>query len=328
MSDLSGRIFATWPSAIHASLPELCDSLLSRQISVWPGLAEGYAALQDVRKREIPCDGYSVFVQHNPKRFASTTAKVDDGSRAERACFLCPDNLPPAQQGILFQDEFLILCNPAPIFKKHYTIVHREHIPQQLNGRIGVLLDLARDLSPEFTLFYNGPKCGASMPDHLHFQASPMGAIPIERLLAGGDGSLKRRSSGAVSVATLERAGRPAVVIQGTDALLVRNLISRLLVVAQEVLQSVEEPMVNVLFSFGRGVWSVLVFLRRKHRPEAFFKEGDDRVLISPAAVDIGGLLVAPLERDFERLDADMVRAIYNEVLVDAATVDRIVSAL
>lgn len=159
-----------------ASLDGLADAslrLLEAQRTAWPQLAEGVRALSSVRIRRLPLESTSVALQFNPVRIVSTSARVDSHTIRQRRCFLCVPHLPEPQQGILVSGEFLILCNPAPIFHGHYTISHVGHRPQQLHGNIRTLFGLARGLSPAFTVFYNGPQCGASAPDHLHFQASP-----------------------------------------------------------------------------------------------------------------------------------------------------------
>ena len=156
-------------------------SLLEHQKSTWRLLADAYESLDSARVRDISCGGFSASLQFNPKRIISTGASVDEESVRSRKCFLCPDNLPDEQEGVLFRDDFLVLCNPAPIFSRHFTISAVQHTPQEIGKFIGTLLSLSKELSPEFTLFYNGPRCGASAPDHMHFQASPSRSIPVER---------------------------------------------------------------------------------------------------------------------------------------------------
>ena len=305
----------------------MCDTLLNQQRSSWPELSSGYEALESVRVREIQCDGYSVKVQYNPRRLVSTSAEVDERSVAGRRCFLCLDNLPTEQKGILYRDKFFILCNPAPIFDRHLTIAHRDHTPQVLAGNLQVLLGLAKDLSPVFTVFYNGPKCGASAPDHLHFQACPSGAIHVETdVVDPARRNLEHRID-KVSLYTMRNLGRPIVVVEGSDDSQLLKSFEALLATARKVIRSEDEAMVNVLCSFAEEAWRLIVFFRRKHRPDMYFREGDQRVMISPAAVDVGGLIIAPIEKDFERLDAGMVQQIYDEVILDQESLNHIVAA-
>ena len=119
-------------------------------------------------------------VQFNPGRYISTSAKVDEKSINDRKCFLCPANLPEEQKGILYEEEYLILGNPFPIFPEHFTIPNINHVPQQIKNNFPLMLKLTKDLSKHYVVLYNGPKCGASAPDHFHFQAGTKNFMPIE----------------------------------------------------------------------------------------------------------------------------------------------------
>jgi hypothetical protein len=177
---LEQKIFYSYFPSSGESLSKLYLLLFKKQELAWPRLKEGMAALKEVELRKIQCSGFDVQLQFNPRRIHSTGAHVDAKSIRERKCFLCLANLPGEQQGILYKNEFLLLCNPAPIFYHHGTISHIHHIPQAIEDRIELVLNIVKDLAPSFTVFYNGPKCGASAPDHLHFQTSPAGNIPVE----------------------------------------------------------------------------------------------------------------------------------------------------
>jgi diadenosine tetraphosphate (Ap4A) HIT family hydrolase len=178
---ITPKVFSCFNSAYqNAELPKLCSELFAQQQSTWQQMAEGYASLEFIRIREIICNGCTVKVQFNPKRIISTGADVDPAIINKRKCFLCLENLPEAQQGIQYRDDFLILCNPVPIFPRHFTISSIRHIPQDFKFSVDTMLDIARDISPDYSIFYNGPECGASAPDHLHFQATPRRAIPVE----------------------------------------------------------------------------------------------------------------------------------------------------
>ena len=288
----------------------------------------GYASLLTVRLREIHCRGFSVWLQFNPGRIVSTGAKVDAQSIRERRCFLCVENLPEPQKGIVYKDEFLILCNPAPIFAEHFTISNIHHTPQILAPYIPTMMDLARDLSPRLSVFYNGPKCGASAPDHIHFQANPMGLIPVEKAAQEKLRRVFRRSLDSVDILTLREFGRQVIVLESRQrenlAAVVNNLSDSL----RQTLGVSEEPMMNMLCSFTDGTWRVIVFPRSKHRPDIFFKEEAERVVISPAAVDIGGLIVTPLEKDFKTVDASLVESIFQEVSLPPADVDETILRL
>ena len=309
-------------------MAELSRQLLEQQKLTWPQLTMGYASLLTVRLREIHCRGFSVWLQFNPGRIVSTGAKVDAQSIRERRCFLCVENLPEPQKGIVYKDEFLILCNPAPIFAEHFTISNIHHTPQILAPYIPTMMDLARDLSPRLSVFYNGPKCGASAPDHIHFQANPMGLIPVEKAAQEKLRRVFRRSLDSVDILTLREFGRQVIVLESRQrenlAAVVNNLSDSL----RQTLGVSEEPMMNMLCSFTDGTWRVIVFPRSKHRPDIFFKEEAERVVISPAAVDIGGLIVTPLEKDFKTVDASLVESIFQEVSLPPADVDETILRL
>jgi len=294
----------------------------------WPQLTEGYAALESTRVREIACSNYSVSVQFNPKRISSTGADLDVKTIQERKCFLCLENLPEPQKGILYRDEFLLLCNPAPIFPRHFTFSSIYHIPQELESSLSVLLDLTKDLSPDYTVFYNGPKSGASAPDHLHFQVSPRRAIPIECDAV----DMRRRKrlyyQDHVAGCVLMDYGRTAFIVESTDRLRLLKFLENILEAWKNVLGTSEEPKVNILCSYQEDLWRLIMLPRRKHRPDVYFLKGDGRVLISPAAVDIGGFVVTPLEKDFLRMDAKLIESIFVEVTEPPELIEKILEKL
>ena len=325
----SARVFAAFPSSEGTGqLASTVGRLLDAQRTAWPDLARGLEALDSIRLRTIVTTRYATLVQFNPIRITSTGAKVDPGSIARRRCFLCLENLPEAQQAILYRDEYLILCNPAPIFRGHFTVSHLEHRPQSIEGAIGTMLSLARDLAPAYQVFYNGPRCGASAPDHLHFQASPFGAIPL-----GARPFLERHSNGQVSVrdtvvTLLEGTDRSVLFFRSPSHEQARQTLARILETARRVLETREEPLVNILASWAGLTWQVIVVLRSKHRPEAYFLEGQGKLLISPAAVDMGGLIITPREEDFTRLSAELIEGIYREVSLEPEVAARILEGL
>jgi hypothetical protein len=299
-----------------STLAELSRQLLEQQKLTWPQLRSGYASLATVRLKEIHCRGFSVWLQFNPGRIVSTGAKVDAQSIRERRCFLCVENLPEFQKGIVYKDEFLILCNPAPIFAEHFTISNIHHFPQILEPYIPTMLDLARDLSPRLTIFYNGPRCGASAPDHMHFQANPTGLIPVEMAARENMHRFFHRSLDSVDILTLHNFGRQVIVLESPQRDDLSMVLKKLLDSLSQTVGASEEPMVNVLCSFSDGAWRVILFPRSKHRPDVFFREDAERVVISPAAVDIGGLIVTPVEKDFINVNALLVENIFQEVSV------------
>ena len=323
------KTFAVYDSKSTAvSLSELSVQLLDEQRRTWPQLAAGYSSLSSVCVREVCCRGYSAWLQFNPGRIVSTSAKLDERSIRERRCFLCVEHLPPLQKGILYKDEFLMLCNPAPIFAEHFTISHVRHMPQMLSSGVRTFLDLARDLKPRLTVFYNGPKCGASAPDHMHFQASPTDTIPVEKAAREKGRRVHRQVVRGVEILTLANFGREVVVLESRDEDALETVLLDLVDALQEVTGSAEEPMMNVVCSFGEVAWRVILFPRSKHRQDAYFKEGEEKVLVSPAAVDIGGLIITPVEKDFNRIRPEFVESMFQEVTLPGATVNAALARL
>jgi len=319
---LEKQIFTTFPTGCGAKLGDLCMKLLEDQKKTWPALAAAYAGLAGIKTKAHCCDGYEVRVQFNPARSVSSGAAVDPRSIQSRPCFLCTRNLPSEQKGILYHQEYLILCNPAPIFEKHFTVVHRQHQPQAIAASIGSLLDLAADMSPDFVVFYNGPACGASAPDHLHFQAIPAGLLPLPEAFPEGF-TIIRDSD--VQVYRAEKSDRAVLMLDGNDKELLLQQFDRLLRAAQNIVAGSTEPMINLLCSCANGRWRIMIFFRAKHRPDAFYQEGEQRIFVSPGTIDMAGVIITPREIDFNRLDGQSIRNIYTEVSLSEQMMSKII---
>jgi hypothetical protein len=310
-----------------ASVSSISAALLAQQKQVWPLLHAGYASLASVQTREFAYDGFVVKVQFNPGRITSSAAKVDEKSIRERKCFLCLHNLPPGQRGIRFGDCYVILCNPFPIFPEHFTIPHREHIPQQIAGSFDVLLDLACAMGDRYTLFYNGPRCGASAPDHLHFQAGLSGFMPIdteypEVIRRFGRVVQEQHDLRCIAV---DGYLRRFIALESSSPAVLAGAFVRLVDVLRSTSGPTEEPMMNIIVLFD-GTWRVLVFPRARHRPSFFFEEEEARILISPAAVDLGGVCITPLEKDFHKITREHIAAMFAEVTLGKREFDAIVA--
>ena len=323
------KLFGTYdPRPGAGSLAATSIALLEEQKKTWPQLSQGYEGLSSVRVRDLSCHGFSVRLQYNPARIVSSGAKVDPQSIKERRCFLCVENLPVEQNGILYREKFLVLCNPAPIFARHYTISSVTHIPQELGSSLEIFLLLAKDLSPDFTVFYNGPKCGASAPDHLHFQASPAATIPVEIDVCANDRRILLKRGSGVSYWGLKAYGREVLLVESSDLKELESALVKIIKTLRIVIATSEEPMMNILCSYGDAMWRVIIFPRRKHRPDVYFLEGEASVLVSPASVDIGGLVVTPVEKDFLRIDARLIEDIFQEVTIGHDVMEKMTSLL
>jgi len=274
------------------------DHLLADQIANWPLLTRGIQGLRASQTRVERVAGRDVYVRHIPHRIVSTTAAVDAASIAKRPCFLCSSNLPKEEHGIPFDSEFAIYCNPFPILERHLTIVRVDHRPQRIAGSFPAMLRLAEALEDSF-IIYNGPRCGASAPDHMHFQACSREMFPIQHDAQG------------VSGPSMPNYGRRVFVLRGRNALKLAEQLERLMDILQSVTRSDGEPMVNIAAYFEDGVWTSFVFPRGKHRPKAY--ETGERT-VSPATIDLSGVLVVPVEKDFIAIRGPEIEAIFEEV--------------
>jgi ribosomal protein S18 acetylase RimI-like enzyme len=310
------------------NLSELCLELLSEQKKSWPDLRKGYELLKDIRERDLPCKGFSVRLQYNPRRIKSSLADVSKENVNERRCFLCLDHLPEGQKGILLRSDYLILCNPMPVFSSHFTVSHLDHRLQVIAEHIDTFLQLMADFGPGWMVLYNGPRCGASAPDHLHFQAAPSGQMPIEKEICEGERLTLMKQVDNVLLYRLRDLGREVIILEGDDPMPLEAAFKSFLNGLKKALLIDEEPMINIAGFYEERRWRLVIFPRKKHRPDAFFREGDARIVVSPGVIDMGGLLITPIEKDFDRLDAAAVEGTYGEVSLDGETVETAIKAM
>ena len=327
-AELRRRLYAVFPGKGNSSLDDLAAGLLERQRKTWPGLAEGYAAMEAAMVREIRGDNWVVKVQFNPGRIVSSGAKLDPESIRKRPCFLCLSHLPPEQQTILYRESFLVICNPAPIFPGHLTIAHRRHLPQSILENLEIFLRLAADLGPRMILLYNGPRCGASAPDHLHFQAAPAGLLPVEAEVLEPRNRVSVRRRKGVFLWRTGGLGRGILVIEGKSATSVSLAFSKVIAALCHLNPSDDEPMLNLLCTHTGEGWRLILFPRLTLRPAAYYREGEERLLVSPGAVDMGGLLIIPIKKDFLALDQKLIREIFREVALDDSALDTLFDAI
>jgi hypothetical protein len=305
----------------------MCGELFAQQIFNWQEFAVAHMAMKGAWIREITSGPHTLLVQFNQGRTVSATAALDEETVRNRPCFLCHHRLPAAQKGVLYRQTFLILVNPHPIFSPHYTVVHVQHVPQELEGYIGGLLALARDLGPAFTVFYNGPRCGASAPDHHHFQVCPAGMMPVEKAWDEVEREVMR-TEGDLSFGVMRLPGRSALFMEGSSADDLAAFVKRVAGAMREVLGSAEEPMLNLVCTEQDGRLRLIIFPRRKHRPDAYFREGEGSVLVTPGAVEMGGVLITVREEDFLKMNASLAGEIYGEVSHPDGIIDAIVGRI
>ncbi len=295
-------------------------ALLRQQRDTWPLLRENYQGLDRVESRRFTVGRSELKVQWNPARLISTTAAVDERSLRSRPCFLCAGNLPPEQRGIVLGREFVLLANPYPIFPEHFTLAHVRHTPQRVREAFRHLLDLSASLGRSYALFYNGPSCGASAPDHLHFQAGTRGFMLLEDELPSllNDASTALVRNPDLLVQSVDDGIRRFFVLESPDLPALEHTFQRYHAAAAELMPDENEPKMNILVFKARDSLRVLVFPRARHRPAVYFEKGEGGLLISPAAVDLGGLLITPREKDFRKITGDQAGEILREVSVSS----------
>jgi hypothetical protein len=215
-----------------------------------------------------------------------------------------------------------------PVFSPHFTVCHLDHRPQAFFENIEIFFQLTADLGSAWRVLYNGPRCGASAPDHLHFQIIPSGSMPIEKEMREENRVTSVRKVQGVLLYRTRGLGRETLVMGGDDPIALETVLKDFLNGLKDILLVKEEPMMNIIGFHEEKKWRLLIFLRRKHRPDVFFRDGDERVVISPGVIDMGGVLITPVEKDFERLDEALVESIFEEVSVDEKTVDRAVKEI
>ncbi len=320
---------------------DLTDDFFNRQMKRWKEVAKRFKDLESrLETRTLEWEGMQLTAQFNPARIGSTTAKVKKAEVKKRPCFLCDKNRPTQQIDQPVEGLFHLLVNPFPILPQHLTISLRRHKPQQLRPMMSGLLAMASKM-PGYVVFYNGPRCGASAPDHGHLQAGLRGVIPIERdwkhyatrlntLYPLSDSQRAEMEDngvhlGSAAISLLTGYACPAFVIE-TDADTPSDFLMQKLINLLANKQKLAEPDVNVLCWREDGGAAeadrlvAVVFPRKKHRPDVYYKdEAEGGLLISPGAVDMGGLFITPRESDFRRLSAKTAVSLLREVTMSEA---------
>jgi len=302
------------------------SEFLSEQIAGWPQAAGNFKALESVKVKEIELPGWTVKVQFNPARIVSSSAKIDPKAIKERKCFLCEENRPAVQRGIDW-GSYTVLINPFPIFPRHFTIPDKSHTDQLIEGRITDMMRLALEMEG-YTVFYNGPRCGASAPDHLHFQAGNSDFLTLAPAIENAE--LKTvGTDGEATLAMIDTLPLKLFVIDAPEGSLdaAGRLFDRLYK-ALSVPEGEKEPMMNLLcYSTPAGV-RLAVIPRKRHRPSFYGTEGEGTMLLSPASVDMGGVFITPLEKDFNAIDAPTILKIFDELCLSTDEINKIASGI
>lgn len=301
--------------------------LIREQTSEWNLAGKNYEGLKKVKVKSFDFGEYRIDIQFNPERIVSSSAKVDVKSIEARPCFLCSKNLPSQQRGITFDPDYMVLVNPFPIFPEHLTIPNLVHTDQLINGNFRSMLDLAEKLT-DFVIFYNGPKCGASAPDHLHFQAGIKGFLQIEKDVKNGQSCHQVRQIGTVLLSHWPEYQRGIITLKSDNKNSLIEVFTQIYSKLEVMQPDETEPMLNILASFEDGEWMIHIFPRILHRPSQYFETGKKQILLSPASVDMGGVLITPREEDFDKITAEDVSDIFSQVCIDPRIIHTLINQL
>ena len=300
------------PSAFNTNLSPL-NRYFDRQLRLWPETRDRYRELSHVETRELNVGTSTFEVQFNPARIRSTGATISKEAVAARPCFLCKGNRPKEQMTKIQNADYELLVNPYPILPMHFTIPMRRHQVQQIRGMYGEMIQLLKNY-PELMVFYNGPLCGASAPDHAHLQAGTSGVLPLQRewqRLSRNLTEVAHRGEDA-TLSIIEDYPCAALVIRARG----RRSSERMFATLYHALPKVPdqtEPMLNIVAWRTDEEYISVVFPRQKHRPDCYYKDNDEKLLVSPGALDMSGLIITPRREDFERITPEQAESILRE---------------
>ena len=303
---------------------DLFKAFFNMQINEWEFARKNYETLKELKVKEFNFPDASVVVQFNPHRVGSTLALVDEKSIANRKCFLCDANLHPEQKGIELTKNYTLLVNPFPIIPVHFTAKFNKHHPQKISDNFIEILNGAEALGENYFLLYNGPEAGASVPEHRHFQGGTKKHFPlinfIGNILAGKKtekGLPKIDEEKNIEGATLYSVRdtlRRILVIKGKDKEAIEKLFFIVFGVMTNLFPSAKETKLNLVSTMQNGEHLLFIFPRKAHRPKCFYAEGEERLLVSPATLDFGGVVVLPRKEDFEKITQSDVEQIFSDV--------------
>jgi len=298
----------------------------NRQLEKWEAARQRYHDLRSAKTRELVVGTYSIQVQWNPARMVSTGAKMDQKTIAERPCFLCEKNRPKEQIKKEVDGQYELLVNPFPILQQHFTIPSLKHQPQRILESYGEIHKLLEEY-PEMMVFYNGPQCGASAPDHAHFQAGTSGLLPLQKSWQ----RLSRNLTPLISlnddedISLIDEYPCTALLIRSRSQYGDEQLFRRL----YEALPATEpEPMMNIVSWRSNDDFLSVVFPRTKHRPDCYYKEGNEQFIISPGALDMAGLIITPRQEDYERLTPEIALGILDEITLKGEPLQQLIDSL
>ena len=312
---------------------DMIHKFVGDQLSLWPLACDNFRALKGVNVRDMEVGGLRVALQHNPSRIISSAARTDTASLRARRCFLCPENRPAEQILLPFEGrkgkKYDILVNPYPIFPDHLVIAARNHTDQTIWNRYVDILDLASHY-PGYTFFYNGPKCGASAPDHHHFQATRSGLMPLENDVDREMDAMLKNPGNAREIAQdtvfdymtavqdaklyhYRRFVRGIFVIRARTAKSSAKMFYRFLDTLP-VPEGDSEPRFNLITYCRKGEYRTIIILRTTHRSHHYFSDGPDHLTMSPGCADMGGMFIASVKEDYDKLTPELLTCMLDEI--------------
>lgn len=333
----------------HKASQKEIELFFDKQMKIWEDVRQRFEELEnDIQTKPLSTEDYSLAVQFNPRRIVSTAARVDKKNLKKRPCFLCDHNRPQEQKELPVEGKYHVLVNPFPILPHHLTIPTRRHQPQRLSAMLGALNRMAWNM-PDYLLFYNGGRCGASAPDHAHIQAGEKGYVPLQRdwkfyenrlekiypLTGSDEAELEEKGYNTMGVGLylLHGYACPAFVLLGGQTEGDYFLLSKLLSVLPKPTGE-EEADINLLAWRQEGGPAdkdsviMVLFPRRKHRPDCYFETGEKQFIISPGALDMGGLLITPREEDYLRITPQIASELLREVTLTEGQMQQIARKL
>lgn len=291
------------------------NRLFDSQVREWPLARKNFGELDNVLTRHFDFYGFAVTVQFNPARMVSSGARVDAKTIAERPCFLCRENRPAEQQAVEWRG-YDILVNPFPIFRRHFTIARRDHVNQAIKPYLHDMIDLARALAG-YAVFYNGPRCGASAPDHAHFQAGEAEFLPLTADYFSMKQSRTTRimQCGAAEIFMLRDYLRTVCCIEASQP---EEIVAAFDVLYKKMQETTgvtgdTEPMMNAVCLFRDCRYHLFVFPRKAFRPQQY-GTGAGQLLVSPATVEMSGVFITPVRDHFSSITTADIEDIFRQV--------------
>ncbi|MDR0830637.1 MAG: DUF4922 domain-containing protein [Prevotellaceae bacterium] len=287
-------------------------SLINEQLLHWELARKNNFALSSGLQKKLNFGSFSVYIKHNASRVASLKANIDEKSIKERPCFLCAENRPEVQKGVEIGD-FTTLLNPYPIFENHLTIARKTHSQQEI---LPCFTDFVRfaEILPDFAIFYNGAKCGASCPDHQHFQAAPKASFPVLSDIKFNSENLKNlHKTQKYRIFSIQNYLRNLLCIEADNAETLKKIFEQEYFRLQNGENS--EPMFNILLVIEKGIYRLVIFPRKAFRPQQFFAKNEkERLLFSPGTVEMSGIFVTSDEDTFAKASKNDIIDIYSQI--------------